>query len=137
MSTNSSPYMLLFRDSSPSRYATLSPEQMQQFFTEWHNWYDRLAAEGKLDHGRPLEPEGRLVSGVHGDRITDGPFAESKESIAGYFLLTVGSMEEATEIARSCPSLRHGAAVEIRQVAGMCPIARSMEERRKEELLAV
>ncbi|RYD71190.1 MAG: hypothetical protein EOP84_25315, partial [Verrucomicrobiaceae bacterium] len=116
MSTESTPYMLLFHDSSPDRYKKLSPDQTQQFLAQWNAWYEGLAAEGKLDHGRPLEPEGRVVSGARGERVVDGPYAESKEAIAGYFLLTVSDLDEATEIAKRCPGLAHGMMVEVRPV---------------------
>ncbi|PYK15645.1 MAG: hypothetical protein DME55_13390 [Verrucomicrobia bacterium] len=70
----------------------------------------------------PLEREGKIVSGK--DRIvSDGPFAESKEAIGGYFLLDVATMDEAVAIARECPGLPHGVRVEVRPVAGECPIA--------------
>lgn len=126
MSENTAPYMLLFHDSSPSCYAGLSPEQIQQFLTQWNSWYDGLIAEGKLDHGRPLEQERRVVSGARGERVVDGPFAESKESIAGYFLLMVKNIDEATGIAKGCPGLAHGLVVEVRPVADCCHAAKSI-----------
>jgi hypothetical protein len=118
-----SPYMLLFRDASSSIYKTLSSEQRQQLFTQWYAWYDRLAAEGKLIHGHPLEEGGRVVSARNG-RVTDGPFTEAKEVVGGYFFLAVNSLEEAVAIAKECPTLKHeiGLTVEVRLVAGMCPV---------------
>jgi hypothetical protein len=55
--------------------------------------------------------------------VADGPFAESKEAIGGFFLLEVGSLEEATEIAKDFPGLNYGASVEVRPVAPECPLA--------------
>ena len=46
---------------------------------------------------------------------------------AGYFLLKVGTMDEALEIARQCPGLPHGAVVEVRPVAGECPVGAEAE----------
>jgi hypothetical protein len=54
--------------------------------------------------------------------IVDGPFAESKESIGGYFLLQVDTLDEAVAIAQECPGLAYGIRVEVRPVAGECPI---------------
>jgi hypothetical protein len=48
--------------------------------------------------------------------VTDGPFAEVKEMIAGFVLLEVESMEEAIAWAKRCPALTEGAEIEIRQV---------------------
>src|SRR4051812_3864927 len=117
METKSSPYLLIFREGSPNTYTGMSPAQRQQLMQQWNEWYDGLAAQGKVQHGHPLEPQGRVVSGARGDRVVDGPFAEATEAIGGYFLLTVASLDEATEIAQRCPSLRHGMIVEVRPVA--------------------
>jgi hypothetical protein len=120
MPTKSSPYMLVFRDATPAVYQAMSAEQRQQLMEQWNAWYDGLAEQGKVQHGHPLQPAGRVVSGVRGERVVDGPFAESKEAIGGYFFLTVGSLDEATEIAQRCPSLRYGMSVEVRPVADAC-----------------
>jgi hypothetical protein len=120
MQKKSSPYLLIFRDVSPDVYKTISAEERQQLMQQWNAWYDGLAAQGKVQHGHPLEPEGRVVSGPRGERVVDGPFAESKEAIGGYFLLTVANLEEATEIAQRCPSLRLGMTVEVRAIAEAC-----------------
>jgi len=52
--------------------------------------------------------------------VTDGVFAESKEAIAGYFLLAVSSIDEAVELAQACPILAYGAQIEVRPVADLC-----------------
>ena len=113
------PFMLLFRD-PPEAYEALSPDQRQQLAQQWNEWYDGLAAEGKVQHGHPLKPAGRVVTGARGSRVVDGPFAEAKEAIGGYFLLTVADLDEATEIAQRCPSLPLGMSVEVRPVAAAC-----------------
>lgn len=120
MATNTSPFLLIFRDSTPERYAALSPEQRQRLLQQWNSWYDGLAVQGKVQHGHPLESEARVVSGSHGERVVDGPFAEAKEAVGGYFLLTVSDIDEATEIAKHCPSLDLGISVEVRPVAEYC-----------------
>jgi hypothetical protein len=86
-------------------------------------WFKRLTDQGKCIAGNPLEPEGKLVSGRNGSVLADGPFAESKEAIGGYFLLQVGSFDEALAIAKECPGLPYGAKIEVRPVAGECPMA--------------
>ena len=115
------PYLLIFREGSPDTYKHMSAEQRQQLMQQWNAWYDGLAAQDKVQHGHPLEPQGRVVSGARGERVTDGPFAEATEGIGGYFFLTVSNLEEATEIARGCPSLAYGMTVEVRPVAESCP----------------
>src|SRR5882672_8164233 len=126
-----SKYMLLFKGAG--WYKGLSPEEMQQVADQWMAWFKRLTDQGKATSGNPLEPQGKIVSGKNGRVVSDGPFAESKESIGGYFLLQVNTLDEAVAIAQECPGLSRGIRVEVRPVAGECPIA---DELRSEKQLA-
>ena len=113
--------MLIFRGTDWSK--GLSPEKMQQVAGEWMAWFKRLSDQGKAIAGNPLAPEGKIVSGKSGRAVADGPFAESKEAIGGYFLLKLDSMDEAVAIAQECPGLPYGARVEVRPVAAECPLS--------------
>src|SRR5229473_3744409 len=127
--SKSSEYMLVFRGTD--WHKGLSAEQMQQVAGKWMAWFRRLTEQGKAVAGNPLEREGKIVSGK--DRIvSDGPFAESKEAIGGYFLLDVATMDEALAIARECPGLPYGIRVEVRPVAAECPL--SAEAQREAQL---
>ena len=100
MSTeNKSEYMLLFRGNDWSK--GLSPEEMQSVVGQWMTWFQGLMAQGKAVAGSPLERGGKIVSGKNGKNVlSDGPFAESKETVAGYFSLLVSDIDEAVAIAR-------------------------------------
>ena len=124
--------MLLFRGNEWSK--NLSPEEMQQVVGQWMAWFQGLMEAGTAVAGSPLEHTGKVVSGKNGRVVADGPFAESKEAIGGYFLLQVNTMEEAVAIAQQCPGLPYGAKVEVRPVMDRCSLARDME--RKAELAA-
>ena len=126
MEKRTSSYMLIFRDTKPESYQSMSANQRQDLLNQWNAWYDGLAAEGKVDHGHPLEAEGRTVSGPRGERVVDGPFAEAKESIGGYFILKVADLDEATVAAQHCPNLKHGMVVEVRPVIECCHLAQSL-----------
>ncbi len=117
MEQNTTPYMLFFRNSGPEKYQHLSADQRQQMMMRWNAWYDDLARAGKAVEGQPLELETRVVTG---ERVTDGPFAEAKESIGGYVKLLVASLDEATEIAQQHPALEHGLIIEVRQMTESC-----------------
>jgi hypothetical protein len=125
-STTKSDYLLLFRGNVWDR--GLSPAQLEQVVTDWMAWFERLKEEGKCLGGHPLEEKGKLVSGKQGRTIADGPFAESKEAIGGYFHLQVANENEAIEIAKQCPGLAYGAVVEVRSVADICSIKQRAEE---------
>jgi hypothetical protein len=124
-------YMLIFRGTD--WYEGLSPEEMQQVIDRWMAWFQRLTAEGIAVAGNPLEQEGKVVSGKNGHVISDGPFAESKETIGGYFVLKVSSMDEAVKIAQECPGLPYGIRVEVRPILAECPFG---EKAAAEEQLA-
>jgi len=79
------------------------------------SWFERLRKEGHFKGGHPLEHDGKIVAGRNA--VTDGPFAESKEAIAGFFIIQADSLEEAVEIAKSCPGLDYGQTVEVRAIA--------------------
>jgi hypothetical protein len=123
------PFLLLFRNAGPDTHRHLTPEQRTEMTRQWNNWYDLLAASGKVKHGRPLAMEGRVVAGPRGEQVTDGPFAETKEIVGGYFFLSVADMDEATEIAKMCPGLPLGLTVEVRPVAEVSPILEGVRGR--------
>ena len=123
------PYLLLFRNGGPDAHAHLSPAERLELAKRWNDWYDGLAAQKKVEHGRPLGLTGRVVSGNRGERVTDGPFAEAKEVVAGYIVLTVAGLDEATEIAKNCPGLAVGVTVEIRPVAAVSPVLEGVHGR--------
>ncbi|HET6566607.1 MAG TPA: YciI family protein [Rhodothermales bacterium] len=126
METGTSEYLLIFRESTPEVYEAMSQQQLRQALDRWNGWCDSLAAQGKLHSGHPLMPEARLVAGTRDRRVLDGPFAEAKELIGGYFLITAAGMDEATAIAEECPNLPYGMTVEVRPIAGACHLARSL-----------
>ena len=117
-------YMLLFRGNDWTK--SLSPEEKQKVTDQWMAWFRRLTDQGKAIAGNPLEPEGKIVSGKN-RVVSDGPFAESKEAIGGYFLLDVASFDDAVTIARECPGLPFGVQVEVRPVAAECPLASELK----------
>lgn len=99
--------------------SSLSPAELQRIMTEFYGWVEGLQDSGILRGAQPLMEEGRLVTGPQ-SLVTDGVFAESKEAIAGYFLLALASTDEAVKIAQACPILAHGAQIEVRPIADLC-----------------
>src|SRR5579859_3910122 len=120
-----SEYMLLFRGTD--WHKGLSPEEIQKVMGQWKAWFDRLMNEGIAKAGHPLEVEAKIVSGKNGRVVVaDGPFAEAKETVGGYFFLNVESLDAAVAIAKQCPGLQHGAVVEVRPVAAECPLSQEL-----------
>jgi hypothetical protein len=119
-STQSTPseYMLLFRGTHWDK--SLSPEELQNVMSQWSSWYNRLTEQGKIRSAHPLLDEGKIVTWKKGQTVADGPFAESKEAIGGYFLLQRSDLDDALKIAKECPALKYGMTIEVRPVAEMC-----------------
>ena len=113
-------YLLLFR--SDEWYQELSQDELQKLIHRNNAWLERLVTEGKAKAGQPLARQGAVVSGKNGRRISDGPFAESKEVIGGYLMLAVETFEEAVAIARTSPSLAYGTSIEVRPLTDECPL---------------
>lgn len=114
-------YLLLFRGTEWHR--GLSTEEVRKVMGEWEAWYGRVVSAGKMIAASPLENEGVVVSGA-AKQVADGPFAEAKETVGGFFMVDVASMDEALAIAKECPALAYGLTVEVRPAAEMCPASR-------------
>ena len=128
--------MLLYRIGE--WYNKLSHAELQELINQNKAWFEGLTAQGKAKPGRALERKGAIVSGVNGRIVTDGPFAESKETIGGYLVLEVEAIEEAIAIAQSSPGLAYGGSIEVRPLAEECPLdARARELAREEQLATV
>jgi hypothetical protein len=98
-----------------------SEEQRKEAVQRTGEYAMSLVADGTLKGGAPLHPvtEAKRVRTRGGQqRILDGPFAEAKEVIAGYFIIEAGSRQAATEIATRCPNAEFGS-VEVREIVPM------------------
>jgi hypothetical protein len=109
-------FMLLFRGAM--QQFEFSPEAMQNHMQKWFSWVDELKAKNIYVSGEPLVPAGKTVTGKKAV-VTDGPFAESKEIVGGFFIIKANTIEEATEIAKDCPDLPLDGIVEVREVMKM------------------
>jgi hypothetical protein len=108
-----SEYLLVFRNTGWHR--DLSAEEIQENMDRFTQWFERLNNAGKFKSGGPLGQYGKILTGKN--TVIDGPFAESKEAIAGFFIIRADSLEQAVEVARGCPGLEFGQTVEVRAMA--------------------
>ena len=124
-----SPFLLLFRNAGLESHAHLTPAEKAAMAQQWNDWLERLIAQGKMQHGQPPGLGGCVVSGTSGARVTDGPYAEAKEAVGGYFLLTAADLDDATAIAKQCPGLPLGLTVEVRPVVACSPVLSDVRAR--------
>ena len=107
-------YLIIMRLDLLTKDAQPSPEQLQVYMKMYNDWVGGIAAQNKFVGGKGLSTEGRVIKA--GNVITDGPFAELKESIAGFIIVKAKDFEDALEMARSCPILQGNNSVEVRKV---------------------
>lgn len=88
---------------------------MQDYLQRFQTWITSLTRAGKISSCGPLANGGRTMIGPKAV-VSDGPYAESKDLVGGYTVLTAKDLDDATEIARGCPFLNVGGTVEIRTV---------------------
>ena len=110
-------YMLLIFDSEAD--AKKRPEEVhKQTFQEYMVSSQDLGKSGKLKGGAPLEQTStattvRVRNGK--TTVTDGPFAETKEQLGGYYLVEAKDLDEAISIAARIPGAKFGS-IEVRPV---------------------
>ncbi len=107
-------FLLVYRDSTEPR-SQPSPEEMQGFLAMWGEWFKQFGPQ-ILDGGDALLPTGRVIK--PDGEIANGPYVEAKEMVGGFSVIDAETYEAAVEIARECPIVKIGGAIEIRQFAG-------------------
>ena len=108
-------YMLLIY-SSENGWDELTEDERQALYREYGKLSEDLRAAGSFVDGSELQPVStattvRVRDG--GSLVTDGPFAETKEQLGGYYLIDAADLDEALQWAGRIPSARHGA-IEVR-----------------------
>jgi hypothetical protein len=109
--------LLIYHDEEA--WATLSEAERQQVYAEYRQLTEDLKRSGQHLAGSQLTPSSTATSvRVRNGKqlLIDGPFAETKEQLGGYFLIEVASPSQATEIAARIPSVRMGT-IEVRALA--------------------
>ena len=110
-------YMLLIYHDEQAWNGRTEPER-QQIYTEYRQLIEELKSRGKYLAGDQLQPAitANTVRVRDGKQlVTDGPFAETREQIGGFFMIEANDLAEATSIAGRIPSVRKGT-IEIRPV---------------------
>lgn len=97
----------------------LSPEKIQQATQKYMDWTQRLRTQGKLVNSNRLQDTGRVIRPNGGKpSVTDGPFAEAKEQIGGYWLIDAKDYDEALKMVEDHPHVRlwKNTVLEVREI---------------------
>lgn len=90
-----------------------TPEEIQDAIDRFYAWHEQAVADGTMKPGQRLATAGRLVTRT---KVVDGPFAEVKEVVGGYWFIVARSLDEAAALARQNPCLACGLELEV------CPV---------------
>ena len=110
-------YLLLIYHTEKD-YVKLTDAQKEPIYAEYRQLMEQLSSKGKLrgGHQLTLTNTATTVRVQDGKRVlTDGPFAETKEQLGGYFLVEAKDLDEAIAIAAKIPGARYGS-IEVRAV---------------------
>jgi hypothetical protein len=111
-------FMYLFRHQHEGRKQP-SPEEMQRLMKSWMSWLDDVKKDGHLvSTGERLDGAGKVVRG-RAKAVTDGPYAEAKDTIGGYMVVEARDLAEAVELSKGCPILESDGCVEVRAIISM------------------
>ena len=118
-------YMMLIYNNESAK-ETLSPEEKSKGATDALSYIDEAKRRGIFEGADPLEPTRTATTVRMQDgkvMITDGPFAETKEQLAGYFILDCKDLDEALEWASKIPMACAGGSgcVEVRPIRQLAP----------------
>jgi hypothetical protein len=108
--------LLIYGDES--KWGQLSPEKLSEEMSAYFAYTQELAKSGKLKAGDELHPvsTAKTLSLMGGKQsVVDGPFAETKETLGGYYLIETDTIEDALKWAAKCPGARYGR-IEVRPV---------------------
>jgi hypothetical protein len=108
-------YMLLIYGAEGG-WDDMPPEAQEAEMAKWRDYSDEMRAAGVMVAGDALQPTAAATSVRQAEGqvlVTDGPFAETKEALGGYYLLNVDSLDDAIGWAKKCPGVAYGT-IELR-----------------------
>ena len=113
-------YLLtIYGDEKAEEQMRASPEQVEVMMGAWFQYDSQIRKAVKVVSGNALQPTSMAttVRGKGGQTITsDGPFAETKEQLGGYYLIDAKDLDEALEWAAKMPNIPTGGSVEVRPI---------------------
>ena len=105
-----------------ARWADRTPEEIQAAMNEWDAYTVEVQDAGAFLGGEGLQPTATATTvAIQADGnqiVTDGPYAETKEQLGGFYLVEAKDLDEAIEIAAKIPDVRRGS-IEVRPVMEM------------------
>ncbi len=116
-----------------TREGERTPEEMSEVFAGHRAVMEETSRLGIFHGASPLEPVSTATTVRHQNGkalVTDGPFAETKEQLGGYYILECKDLDEAIEWAKKIPTKCHGqfGCIEVRPIKDISDVHRSIQE---------
>lgn len=109
-------FMLIIR-SEKIDFSKFLPKDFENFMMEYGNWTEKLVSAKKFISGEKLtENLGKTIRKNGKSIVAEGPYADSKDSISGFYIVQAKNEAEAIKIANDCPSVKLGGSVEVREI---------------------
>lgn len=111
------PKFVLMLPHARDRYENLPETEFMDLMKDYIGWVEEMSAKGKFGGGEKLLADGgKVVTNKSGSiEVHDGPFAETAEILGGFMVIHADDYDEAVEIARSHPHMKHNETIIIRQ----------------------
>lgn len=113
--------LLIYRNEAEA--AAMDQAAAGRMMNEYREFTQSIIQAGQFKAGDRLKPSSTATTvRVRGGKMvaTDGPFAETREQLGGYYMIEAKNLDEATAIAAKCPGARHGS-IEVRPIWAMGP----------------
>ncbi len=101
---------LMLLHETPGAFDGKSHDENQQIVQKYVAWVEKMQSQGKMHEHAKLRDEGgrTLRKDASSVLVTDGPYSETKEVIAGYFVIEADNYDQAVKLAEDCPHLTYG-----------------------------
>lgn len=114
---------LLYSDESAAPEPPTTPEGWQAYMKPWEDYTNALTEAGVMRGGEALQPTAAATTvrtGTPEPVFTDGPFAETKEQLGGYYIVECDNLDQALGWASKCPVVQYGSC-EVRPIMDLSP----------------
>jgi hypothetical protein len=112
-------FMYLIRNEGAD-FSKYSANDFQELMKKYQAWTEKIKTEGHFLAGEKLSKDlGKSLRIKQREIVVDGPYAESKEAIAGFYIIEAKNLSEALEIGKGCPALSYGGSLEVREIDQM------------------
>ncbi len=118
----------------PAKHAGMTEDERNAMFDECFEYDDHLRANGQFAAGEALQPpEIALTVYWKNGKVatTDGPYAETKETLGGILVLEARDMNHAIQLMSQHPAVKYGSIFDIRPTFDMSEMTKASEQRRR------